>query len=191
VIPLFVDLDGTLIKCSTTGEETRRYIKKNGLFKTLAEVSREGLFSKLKFKTWISDQAIEIDYSCKFNEQVVTFLRKRKSFGDELILATGSPSKSAARVLEQSPIKFDDVLTSSINLNLKGKNKLSQIQEYLRLSGDKEFTYIGDALIDLKIMREAQNSYFVGKKLVYLIGKFVFKVREIKYLSEITSKDHN
>ncbi len=191
MIPLFVDLDGTLIKCSTTGEETRRYIKKNGLFKTLAEVSREGLFSKLKFKTWISDQAIEIDYSCKFNEQVVTFLRKRKSFGDELILATGSPSKSAARVLEQSPIKFDDVLTSSINLNLKGKNKLSQIQEYLRLSGDKEFTYIGDALIDLKIMREAQNSYFVGKKLVYLIGKFVFKVREIKYLSEITSKDHN
>jgi phosphoserine phosphatase len=145
----------------------------------------------LKFKTWISDQAIEIDYSCKFNEQVVTFLRKRKSFGDELILATGSPSKSAARVLEQSPIKFDDVLTSSINLNLKGKNKLSQIQEYLRLSGDKEFTYIGDALIDLKIMREAQKSYFVGKKLVYLIGKFVFKVREIKYLSEITSKDHN
>lgn len=191
MIPLFVDLDGTLIKCSTTGEETRRYIKKNGLFKTLAEVSREGLFSKLKFKTWISDQAIEIDYSCKFNEQVVTFLRKRKSFGDELILATGSPSKSAARVLEQSPIKFDDVLTSSINLNLKGKNKLSQIQEYLRLSGDKEFTYIGDALIDLKIMREAQKSYFVGKKLVYLIGKFVFKVREIKYLSEITSKDHN
>jgi phosphoserine phosphatase len=96
--------------------------------------------------------------------------------GAPIILATASPRVSVERVLAQCPLKFQHIITSSHSKNIKGVKKLTEIQKYLESHTSPDFIYIGDAIADLKIMKNATESIFVGKKMVYLVGRHLIQI---------------
>ena len=179
MIPVFVDMDGTLICGSTSSLEIKMYIKKYGLAYLAGKILKNSLNSRLKLKTWISNQKFdEITY--KFDQEIVSFLLKSQALGSELILATASPASSTNRVMSQSPIEFDQIISSNDKTNLKGYKKLAAIVKWMESKGNQDFIYIGDSFADLKIMKNASESFFVGRKILYFVGKYILQIRNIQ-----------
>ena len=176
MIPVFLDLDRTLIRHSTSNLEFQQYLKVNGFSSTASTIFHNKLFNRLKLKTWISNQPLSIDYSREFNSEVISLVRKFELSGAPIILATASPRASVERVLAQCPLKFQHIITSSHSKNIKGAKKLTEIQKYLESHTSPNFIYIGDTIADLKIMKNATESIFVGKKMVYLVGRHLIQI---------------
>jgi len=191
VIPVFVDLDGTLISHSTSSLELSSFVRTNGFGRTVLVIFRKRLFTRLNLKTWISSQPMYIDYSPQFNSDVVALVRDYERKGNPIILATASPRISAERVVAQCPVKFQELITSSHSKNIKGAKKLSEIQKSLKKYKSTDFIYVGDAIADLKIMKSASVSFFAGKKIIFLIGRYIIRIpgfQELR-LKNISQKD--
>ncbi len=180
MIPVYVDLDRTLIRRSTSTLELRNFLFANGLFSTIRMVYQKKLFNRLKLKTWISGQPIQIDYTNEFNSEIISLVQAFKKDGHPVILATASPLFSAERVLAQCPVTFQELITSSNSNNIKGIKKLYEIQRSLEHYDSINFIYIGDAFADLKIMKIATESYFVGRGIIFLIGHYIFRISGFK-----------
>ena len=187
MIPVFVDMDGTLIKGSTSSLEIRSYIKTKGLAHFAGIILKNSLYTRLKLKTWISIQKLsQLNY--KFNEEIVTILRKHQILGNQLILATASPAFSTNRVISQSPIIFNEIISSNAHTNLKGSKKLVEIKKWLKNSESQDFVYIGNSFADLKIMKSAKESIFVGSAMNYFVGKYLFRIEKIQKISHFTGE---
>ena len=100
--------------------------------------------------------------------------------GSELILATASPASSTNRVISQSPIEFNEIISSNDRINLKGSKKLAAIRKWMENKEKQDFIYIGDSFADLKIMKNAAESFFVGSKPVYFVGKHILRIKNIQ-----------
>jgi hypothetical protein len=83
-------------------------------------------------------------------------------------------------VLAQCPVTFQELITSSNSNNIKGIKKLYEIQRSLEHYDSINFIYIGDAFADLKIMKIATESYFVGRGIIFLIGHYIFRISGFK-----------
>ena len=186
---MYVDLDRTLLRRSTSTLELRDFIVVNGFVGTILIIFKNKLFSKLKLKTWISKQPNNVDYSSQFNPDVISLTQEFKSKGSPVILATASPRISAERVISQCPVTFNELITSSDTKNIKGLKKLAEIQKSLEFYKSSEFVYVGDSIADLKIMKSSAKSYFVGKKLVLLIGKVIYQIPHLNGLHELNRLD--
>ena len=189
MIPVYVDLDRTLIKRSTSTLELRNYVLRNGLKGVISAILKNRLFTKLKLKSWVSEQPTEIDYSNQFKPEVISLILDFRLNGSPIILATASTRISTERVMAQCPIEFDEWITSSRSKNIKGIKKLSEIQKSLKLYGSNSFVYVGDSFHDLKIMRSSSQSFFVGKKMVYFLGRYLFQITEFKNINSLTQTD--
>ena len=51
--------------------------------------------------------------------------------------------------------------------------------QFLNQFGFESFIYVGDSMVDLKIMKEAKESYFVGKEIVFLLAVRIFGIKQI------------
>ena len=189
MIPVYVDLDRTLIRRSTSTLELRNYVLGNGLTSTIFAFLENRLFTKLKLKSWVSEQPTEIDYSNQFNPEVISLIRDFKLNGSPIILATASTRISTDRVMAQCPIQFDEIITSSSSKNIKGLKKLSEIQKSLKLYESNSFVYIGDSFHDLKVMKNSSRSFFVGKKMVYFLGRYLYQITEFNKIDSPTQTD--
>jgi 4-hydroxybenzoate polyprenyltransferase/phosphoserine phosphatase len=118
--------------------------------------------------------------------EVVDFLRKEKSDGRQLILATGADMKIAKAVADHLGI-FDFVLASDGVTNLTREKKLLAIQEIV---GEKSFDYIGNGWDDVPVWKAARTALVV-KPGARLLGKLrktarvgeVFQGREESFAS--------
>jgi phosphoserine phosphatase len=181
VIPVFVDMDGTLIKGSTSSTEIKSYVKKNGIFQLTRNVIKNRLFDRLKLKTWVSNQEHD-SLKYDFNQEILQLLRELQNKGLRLILATASPALSTERVMSYSPLEFQDVISSNSFTNLKGSKKLIAIKLYMNKNHVSEFFYIGDSYVDLEIMKHSKSSLFVGRKIHFLIGKYISRIDNLHNL---------
>ena len=179
MIPIFVDMDGTLIKGSTSSLEIQKYVENHGAVHLLGIILKNSLNTRLKLKTWISSQKFE-QITYKFDQEIITFLLKFQTMGNDLILATASPVSSTNRVISQSPIVFTEIISSNSNTNLKGSKKLAAIRNWIKNKEIEDFIYIGDSFVDLKIMKNAKESFFVGSKLNFFVGKYILRIRNIQ-----------
>ena len=172
-------MDGTLIIGSTSSLEIKKYIKSYGLTHLAGKIMKNSLNSRLKLKTWISNQKFD-QITYKFDQEIVSFLLKSQALGSELILATASPASSTNRVISQSPIEFNEIISSNDRINLKGSKKLAAIRKWMENKEKQDFIYIGDSFADLKIMKNAEKSFFVGSKPVYFVGKYILRIKNIQ-----------
>ena len=162
---LFVDLDGTLIKSDLLFECLVPIIKNYFYALFLAP------FWLLKGKAYLKDKFSDLvsinPEILPYNNNVLEYIRKEKENGSKIILATASNIKLAKSISDYLGI-FDDVIASSKEENLKGKNKLNKIKLYIENNNtNKEFSYIGDSEADVKIFNEANIPIVVGNKNVF------------------------
>lgn len=156
-VPIFVDLDGTLIFSDCLYESFLRLFRLNPLAIFLALVwlfkgGREYMKAQIA-------QRVDIDVKLlPYNQTLISWLRDEKARGREIILATASHIKYAQAVADHLEL-FDQVLASDQGFNLKGANKLQRIKQ---VSGDRGFDYAGDSQADLKVWIAARAAVVIS-----------------------------
>lgn len=154
-IPLFVDMDGTLVKTDIAQELLLQSVKKWSHIKRLVMLALSGRSYIKRFLGENNDFSASL---LPYNQEVLDYLQQEKRKGRKIILATASDSLIARKVADHLNI-FDKVIASDPGNNLKGKNKLEAI---LQASHNGEFEYLGDSSADYPVWKEATLSGFVN-----------------------------
>lgn len=152
--PLFVDLDGTLIHTDLLFEACLTFLKRNPLNIILLTlwIFQGKVFLKHKLSQRISVNVETLPY----NYELIDFLKKQRTLGRKLYLATASHQTHAISIANYLNI-FDGVLASNSNVNMKGKNKLSACQKL-----SEKFSYAGNDTVDFILFNKAYESYLVN-----------------------------
>jgi 4-hydroxybenzoate polyprenyltransferase/phosphoserine phosphatase len=158
-IPLFVDLDGTLIAGDVTHESVLGSIKRDPLM--LLRIPILALRGRGVMKRELAGRVTPDVRGLPYRNEVLNFLREQRWAGRRVILATASDRRYADSIAKELGL-FDDVIATDGELNLKGPNKLRAIQEYCRKHGFAQFAYAGDAVADVPIWREAAEVHVVA-----------------------------
>jgi 4-hydroxybenzoate polyprenyltransferase/phosphoserine phosphatase len=155
-VPLFVDLDGTLIKTDLLIESAFFLLKKQPwmlLFMLYWLAS-----GKARLKEEIAIRSV-LDFSVlPLQKEFVEFLNNEAKNGRTLYLATASDRRLAEPVAKQLGI-FKQVLASDGRRNLKGTRKLEAI---LSCCNDSAFDYAGNEHVDLAIWAKARRAIVVN-----------------------------
>jgi 4-hydroxybenzoate polyprenyltransferase len=156
VVPLCVDLDGTLLRTDILLESIYGLMKKSMFYAFLLPIWL--LMGKAYFKQQIADR-VDIEASLlPYNEPFLAFLKKKKETGHPLVLATASNIKYAQQIAQNLKI-FDEVMASDKKINLSGHQKRMRL---LNAYGEKGFDYAGNASVDLKIWPHAREAVLVN-----------------------------
>ncbi len=154
--PLFVDLDGTLIKTDLLIESTF-FLLKTKPWMLLAMLYWLA-FGKARLKEEIAKRSA-LDFSVlPLQQEFVEFLNSEAKNGRTLYLATASDRLLAEPLAKRLGI-FKKVLASDGHRNLKGARKLEAI---LSCCNDSAFDYAGNARVDLAIWAKARRAIVVN-----------------------------
>lgn len=154
-VPIFVDMDGTLVKSDIAQELLLQSFKNASQLKNIFCLCFSG---RSHIKRFLAENNEFSPSLLPYNEKVLDYLRREKVAGRKIILATASDEIIANKVFAHVGI-FDDVIASKPGNNLKGRSKLKAIKEYTSGGG---FEYIGDSSADFPIWAEADRSGFVN-----------------------------
>ena len=142
-MPLFVDLDGTLIRTDLLFESLLLLIRRNPLYLAIIP------FWLLKGRAWLKHQIacrVEIDPAgLPYNEAFLAWLGDQRARGRAMTLISASNQRYVSAVAEHVGL-FDAAIGSDGKTNLKARNKLRRIEEIVQ--GGK-FAYAGDSRADL------------------------------------------
>ncbi|MDJ0958400.1 MAG: UbiA family prenyltransferase [Arenicellales bacterium] len=154
--PLYVDLDGTLIRSDVLIESMFALLRTNPLLIFLFPV---WLFQgRAYFKREIA-RRVDLDASLlPFAQDLLDFLDVQHNQGRRLVLITASDQKYADAVAEHTGI-FDLAIGSDGITNFSGIRKLDRI---LTDSGQNGFDYAGNATADLEIWPRAREAIVVS-----------------------------
>lgn len=153
--PLFVDLDGTLIRADTLVLSLRQLAGKRPDACLLLPFLL--LRGRAVFKARVARSVFLDPKDLPYREDVLAFLREEKSRGRTLVLATAAHIRVAQAVADHLGL-FDGVIATDDSHNLKGSSKLAAI---LRDAPGGVFDYVGDSEADLPIFRRARESILV------------------------------
>jgi 4-hydroxybenzoate polyprenyltransferase len=155
--PLYVDLDGTLIRSDSLWDSLALALNKPRA--NLLCAPFWALKGPAFFKDRIASLATPDPALLPYREELIAWIRDEKRAGRRVMLATAAHEAIAVRVAEYLGC-FDGVLASTPRHNLKGSNKLAAIRAD---AGQGPFSYAGDSRPDLKIFPHATSVVLVGK----------------------------
>ncbi|HEY0878610.1 MAG TPA: UbiA family prenyltransferase, partial [Zeimonas sp.] len=161
-VPLYVDLDGCLLRTDTLWESFAAALRANPVAALVA------LFALLQGRAALKRRMAEIGRpdvaSMPRHERFVGWLRVQRAAGRRLVLATAADATLAEQAAETTRsgcggTLFDAVLSSDGRRNLKGPNKLAAIHEH---AGNAPFDYCGNGPEDVPIFARARGAIVVG-----------------------------
>lgn len=145
---LFVDLDGTLIAGDIAEESLARAARDPAALRAaIGAYATDGLSGLKHELTQVVPTDVE---SLPYRQDVLDYIRSAKADGRRVILATAADSAIAQAVADHLGV-FDAVMASEPGRNLKGREKLSAIQEM----APHGFEYLGDSDADIPIWQAA------------------------------------
>lgn len=155
LVPLCVDLDGTLIHTDVLWEGIKFML----MHKPLALLGMLPLLrgGRAPFKQAVSaESTVNVD-SLPWRVSLIEWLRAQAARGRPVYLVTAADSSYAQAVSEQLGF-FTGALASDGALNLKAKKKARCLVETF---GEAGFDYIGDARADIPVWRAARRGICV------------------------------
>lgn len=168
---VFVDLDGTFIRCNSFSRELKIFLRDRGLLKSIPLFFLLPEYTRLSVKEFIYSQIGQLDYSECVNESVLEMVQEFKAHGYKITLATAAVEPSAKRIVAPYKI-FDEVIGSKAQINLKGTSKLAAIKNRV---GTSKFIYIGNSKSDFVIFESASKCVLVSdSRLLILRAKLKF-----------------
>src|SRR5437667_5203893 len=156
LVPLCVDLDGTVIKTDLLWESLVRLLKHNALY--LFAVPFWLLRGRAHLKAQIAARVAFDVSSLPYNHALIEFLSAEQRRERTILLVTASDARLARLVAQHLRI-FTDVLGSDGRTNLRGKNKAARLAE---LFGGRGFDYAGNSSVDLPVWEQARHAILVG-----------------------------
>jgi len=167
VVPLCVDLDGTLLRTDLVWESLVLLLKQNPFYVFLVVIwwthGRAHLKSEIAARVHVDVTALP------YNQPLIDFLRAEKRESRTIVLATASDSLLAQRIANHLGL-FDEVLASDGKTNLRGKNKAALLTAKFGLRG---FDYAGNSTVDLPVWEPARQAIVVsgGPRLAAQAGQ--------------------
>lgn len=162
-VPLVVDLDGTLISSDLLVESAFAHVGGNPL--GVVGVLQALMRGKAALKEHIAAQTpLDVAY-LPYDEAVLDLIRRAKSEGRKLVLASASNERYVKAVAEHLGL-FDEVYGSSASVNLSSSAKAALLVEKF---GERGFDYIGNDRADLAIWRVARRC--IGVRLGGSLGQ--------------------
>lgn len=156
MLPLYVDLDGTLSYTDLLFESLLLLIKRNPFYLFLCCFWL--LRGRGNLKAQIASR-IELDVSLlPYNDALLAYLQQQRNAGRRLILASASDRSLVQRVADHLGI-FDAVLGSDASINLKSAAKLQAIEADAGADG---FAYAGNSAADLAVWAQAAEIVVVN-----------------------------
>ncbi len=156
LVPLCVDLDGTLILTDVLWESMMQLLKHNPLY--LLALPWWLLRGRACLKREIAAR-VELDVAVlPYHQRFVEFLRAEHRQDRCLILATAADERLARRVASHVGL-FSDVLASNGDTNLRGSNKVRRLVERFGAGG---FDYAGNSTVDLPVWKESRQAIVVN-----------------------------
>jgi 4-hydroxybenzoate polyprenyltransferase/phosphoserine phosphatase len=170
LVPLCVDLDGTLVAGDTLVEGVASLVHGGGLLDAVAALCRGG---RAAFKRRVAERG-SIDCAIlPYNEDLLGFLRQQKAAGRRLMLATAADRRIAEAIAAHLDL-FDEVIASDGAHNLKGAAKAEALMQRFGRGG---FDYAGNDRSDLAIWRSARAAILVNTSPA--VARAARKVSEI------------
>jgi 4-hydroxybenzoate polyprenyltransferase len=157
-VPLCVDLDGTLLKSDM-------------LMETLAAALKRAPWLVLALPVWLARgraalkrelaQRGEVEVAgLPYDEALLADLRRERSCGRAIYLATASDALVAQRIADHLAI-FDGVIASDGVRNLKAEAKARVLVERF---GERGFDYAGEDRHDVPVWKRARNAVVVKRE---------------------------
>lgn len=157
VVPLAVDLDGTLIATDLLWEGLFLLLRRQpwALFLVPCWFLAGGP-ARLKLEI---ARRVDLDpASLPYREDLLKRLRRDRAAGRRLILATGTPRKFAEAIAAHLGL-FDEVIATDGVHNLTSGRKADALRSRY---GDAGFDYVGNSRHDLKVFDVARSSIVVA-----------------------------
>jgi 4-hydroxybenzoate polyprenyltransferase/phosphoserine phosphatase len=152
--PLFVDLDGTLIKSDTLVESVLLQFPARFLLLPMALAK-----GKAHLKSWVADRVRPAAALLPYRKEFLDYLIAERQAGRELILISAADQRIVDEVSAHLGI-FSAAYGSTPENNLKGQNKLERINS---LCKGATFDYAGNERADLKIWKHANSAIVVSR----------------------------
>lgn len=149
------DLDGSVLIVDSFWESLLALVGKH--FWYVFIIPFWSLRGKAALKRKIARRASLHVAHLPYRVKLVEFLRREKSSGKKIILATGADATIAAAVADHLKL-FDHVLASDGVVNLTGERKKDAIQQFV---GGQPFDYVGDSWKDVPVWKAASHAILV------------------------------
>lgn len=154
VLPLAVDLDGTLIEGDSSWMSVAGMLARRPWTVWLLPLF---LFDRARFKHEVAKRFVPDAASLPYVPEVVAYVREQKERGRTVVLATASNVATARRVAEHLGC-FDGVIASDRETYRGGAAKARALTERF---GPKGFVYAGNEIRDLPVWEAAAAAILV------------------------------
>ena len=148
-LPLFVDLDGTLIKTDLMFESVCVLLKRNPF--NLVTMAIWLLKGKAYLKARLAERVDLRFSSWPFNEEFLDFLNDEKRTGRQLVLISAANERALKKFAKPLQL-FETCVGSDEQINLKATAKRQRIEVLTR---GKPFSYAGNSRADVSVWEAA------------------------------------
>jgi 4-hydroxybenzoate polyprenyltransferase/phosphoserine phosphatase len=156
LVPLCIDLDGTLIRTDLLWESLLLLLRQN--FWALFLLPLWALRGKAMLKHEIA-RRVQLDVaSLPYNGELLEWIFEQRQSGRTTLLVTATNEKLAREVSDYLGC-FDEVLASTESINLKGQAKQAALTERF---GRKQFDYAGNSRADVSVWSQSKRAIVVN-----------------------------
>jgi 4-hydroxybenzoate polyprenyltransferase len=154
-MPLYVDLDGTLVRGDTLLESILLLLKRHpwSFFPMLLWLFRGRPF----FKNQLADHVVPSANALAYHQEFLNFLQNEKAGGRKLYLFSAADERIVAAVSQHTGLFDGYAGTSLAGGNLKGSAKLAAIEQHAQNNGHHAWAYAGDSKADLPIWESSHG----------------------------------
>ena len=156
LLPLCVDLDGTLIYSDMLFETTLRAVRED--WTNVFRMPLWLLKGKANLKRELAGRTTFDASVLPYNDAVLDYIRRHRDQGGSTVLVTAS-DQGVADVIAVHLGIFDDVIASDGVSNLKGKEKARVLEQRFGRNG---FIYAGNDESDLAIWEKSKSAVVVN-----------------------------
>ena len=168
-LPLFVDLDGTLIRSDLLWESLLLLARQHprAILRIPAWLAKGRAYLKARVADHVQPRAHRLCY----RPEVIDYLTAARAAGRRVVLASASDERLVQAVAEHVGC-VDDALGSDGTTNLRGTAKLARIRADVEAHEGVEhgFEYVGDSAADLPVWRGAERVTTVAPSSAALQG---------------------
>ncbi len=174
LLPLVVDLDGTLITTDVTFKSLKSYVQ--GKPWRYSQIVWWFLWGRAFVKQQLAKRVVLDFSSLPYRKQLLQYLQQEHKKGRLLVLATAADQIYALGVAHYLRL-FAEVYASDGRTNLRAKAKARVL---VKRFGEKKFAYAGDSRHDLPVWSVSAEAIVVGDSsyVKNRVGKMFVVVRE-------------
>jgi len=156
ILPIAVDLDGTLLHTDTLHESCLELLHRHPV--KMFSVPFWLMHGKAYLKQKLSEETNLNPATLPYNLELILWLKEQKAFGHQLILCTAADQQVANDIASHLNL-FDEVIASNGQVNIAGSNKRQALVEHF---GEQGFIYVANSSDDLVVWESSAQAVVVN-----------------------------